>query len=125
MEWMLRDELRVALRACSLPVSGLKADLIERLLHERGAGALSDEGAAALMFAGRRCGSRPGGLALLDDASAFDWIHNACEEHTERSVTAVTLERLRRRMRGIPTPVGAAGRAAHRRGGGSGARTPR
>ena len=80
MELMLRDELRVALRLRGHFVSGLKKDLVERLLHERGARGLTEEAALALQMVMRRSGSRPDGRALLDDAGAYAWIRRACTE---------------------------------------------
>ena len=56
-----RDELRVA------------------LWRGHGAWALTGETAAAV-FVRRRLGSRPGGLALTDDAGAVGWIVEVCKE---------------------------------------------
>ena len=80
LELMLRDELRVVLRLRSMHVSGLKAELVERLLHDHSAEKLTNEACAAMVFVARRCGSRPDGLALRDDAGAFEWIVKACKE---------------------------------------------
>ena len=68
----LRDEFRVVSWRRGLSTRGLKEDLIERLLPGCGAQALTEEAAAALLFVNRRLGSRPGGLALTDDAGAAD-----------------------------------------------------
>ena len=59
---------------------GLLEDLIERLSRGHGAQALTEEAAVALLFVRRRLGSRPGGLALTDDAGASGWIVEACKE---------------------------------------------
>ena len=61
----LREELRVALWRRGLPTRGKKENLIKRLMRWCGAQALTEE--AAVRW---RLGSRPGGLALADDAGA-------------------------------------------------------
>ena len=79
----LRDELRVVSWRRGLSTKGLKETLIERLLRGRGAQALTEEEAATLLFVRRRFGSRPGGLALTDDAGAIGW---SVEARKEKSV---------------------------------------
>ena len=66
--------------ATRLADKGLKEDLIKRLLRGRGAQALTEELAVALFFVMRLLGSRPGGLALTDDAGAIGWIFEVCTE---------------------------------------------
>ena len=68
MEAVLRDELRIALRRRGLPARELKEDLTEMLMCWHGVQALTEEAAVALWFVRRRLGSRPGGLAVTDDA---------------------------------------------------------
>ena len=82
MQATLRDEIRVVSWRRGLSTRGLKEDLIERLLHENGAQALTEEAAAALLFVRRRLGSRPDGFALTDDAGAIRWIVKACREES-------------------------------------------
>ena len=57
---------------------GLQAELVERLVHGPGARMLSEEAVVAMMFVARRQGSRVDGLALADDAAAYQWICRAC-----------------------------------------------
>ena len=106
LELMLRDELRVVLRLRSMHVSGLKAELVERLLHDQGAGRLTNEACAALLFVARRRGSRPDGLALRDDAGAYAWIREACKEFEQGGQEAAAGPR-RRARGGGPPPGGA------------------
>ena len=80
-----------------LPTRGLKEDLIKRLLRGHGAQALTEEAAAALLFVRRRLGSRPGGLALTDDAGAIGWIVEACKEKSSTTMDAGTISDVRRR----------------------------
>ena len=77
MEATLRDELRIALRRRGLPTS-----LVKRLMRGNGAQALTEEAAAAPLIVRRRLGSRPGGLALTEDAGATGWIVEACKENS-------------------------------------------
>ena len=78
LEMMTCVELRDALRQRGLRVSGLKAELIERLVQSPVE--LTEEACAALMFVSRRSRSKPVGIALQDDAGAWAWILKACEK---------------------------------------------
>ena len=64
MEAGLRDELRIALRRRGLPARELKGDVVKRPLRGRGAQALTEEAAVALLVVRRRMGS-VGWAALL------------------------------------------------------------
>ena len=68
IEAVLRDELRIALRRRGLPARGAEGRLDQETVGGRGALALTEEAAVALLFVRRRLGSRLGGLALTDDA---------------------------------------------------------
>ena len=75
------DELKGALRRCGLRVSGLKEDMVDRLLHVESF-ALTEEACVALQFVGRCCDLQPDGYAFLDDASAYAWIEEICLRHS-------------------------------------------
>ena len=97
LESMLRDELRNAVRRRGLPVTGLKPDLVNKLMSGPGAECLSNEACIAMRFVHRRSGSKaPEGFALEDDAAAFAWIQRTLMESPSWGGQAAA-EGLRRR----------------------------
>ena len=102
LELVTCDDLRVPLRTRGLRVTGLKAELVERLLRDS-SGGLTEEAATALHFVGRRCGSRPDGSALMDDTSAYVWIRRALQAQSRGQPGPAVHSGVKHRTRGSPT----------------------